>query len=426
MTPRKQSDDSFTSFRVLGKKAQSLIQRASSELQKRRKKHDANDEPLPTRHSNGSTPDILTVRFSPASILQAMLVVVAVAVGIALLYWLRNVIILLCLGFFVAAIIDPGVRLMERWGVPRGIGVLVHYVFAVIVLVFLLISLIPIIAEQLQQIAFLIKSQVNQFLANPDFTWLPLVPVDVQRDLADLVQAALRDQSINNFTDALQKWSDSMSSVGVAGVQFVTKLAGSVAAFIAQLIIVLVLAFFIQMEREHVRMWVRGFLGTKSRLYLDDKTEAVHHKIGQWARGQLLLGFCIGLLVYIALLILGMEEYAATLAVLAGFTEFIPYIGPFIAAVPAVLIGITTGGFWWALGIALVYYVIQWCENNLLVPLIMRRAVGLSPIAIICAMLAGLSFPQLIHPILGLLLAVPVTTIITIFLEDWRQHHRGS
>jgi len=425
MAQRKKPDDSFTSFRVLGKKAQDLIQRASSELQKRRKKEERIDE-TSDGLAQGDAPAILTVRFSPLSILQSTLVIVAVALGLALVVLLRDVIILLLLGFFVAAIIDPGVRMMERWGVPRGIGVLVHYLFALIILVFLMVSLIPLIADQLQQIAFLINTQVNTFLANPDFSWLPLVSVDVQLQLADMVQATLRNLSIESFTDALQSLSENMSSVGVGGVLFITSLAGSVAGFVAQVIIVIVLAFFIQMEREHVRQWVRGFLGQKSRLYLDDKTEAVHHKIGQWARGQLLLGFCIGLLVYIALLIMGMEEYAATLAVLAGFTEFIPYIGPFIAAVPAVLIGMTTGGFWWALGIMLVYYVIQWCENNLLVPLIMRRAVGLSPIAIIFAMLSGLSFPQIVHPILGLLLAVPVTTIITIFLEDWRQQRRVS
>lgn len=425
MAQRKKSDEAFTSFRVLGKKAQDLIQRASNELQKRRK-HEERTDATPMRGDESEAAPTIIVRLSPWSILQATLVVVGVALAIVLLVWLRDVIILLLLGFFVAAIIDPGVRMMERWGVPRGIGVLLHYLFALIVFVFLMISLIPLIADQLQQIASLINTQVNQFLANPDFSWLPLVSADVQLQLADVVQATLRNLSINSFTDALQSLGEDMSSVGVGGVLFVTSLAGSVAGFIAQLIIVVVLAFFIQMEREHVRQWVRGFLGTRSRLYLDDKTEAVHHKIGQWARGQLLLGFCIGLLVYIALLVLGMEEYAATLAVLAGFTEFIPYIGPFIAAVPAVLIGITTGGFWWALGIALVYYVIQWCENNLLVPLIMRRAVGLSPIAIIFAMLSGLSFPQIIHPILGLLLAVPVTTIVTIFLEDWRSHHRGS
>jgi predicted PurR-regulated permease PerM len=72
--------------------------------------------------------------------------------------------------------------------------------------------------------------------------------------------------------------------------------------------------------------------------------------------------------------------------------------------------------------IAAMYYVIQWCENNLLVPLIMKRAVGLSPIAILFAMLIGISFPDIIHPILGVMLAIPVTTIITIFLEDWRKH----
>jgi predicted PurR-regulated permease PerM len=126
----------------------------------------------------------------------------------------------------------------------------------------------------------------------------------------------------------------------------------------------------------------------------------------------------VGLLAFLALTILGMP-YALTLAVLAGFTEFIPYVGPFIAAIPAVLIALTQEGFLWAVILMGVYYVIQWCENNLLVPLIMKRAVGLSPIAIIASMLIGVSFPDFIHPILGLLIAIPATTIVTLFLEDW-------
>jgi len=85
-----------------------------------------------------------------------------------------------------------------------------------------------------------------------------------------------------------------------------------------------------------------------------------------------------------------------------------------------VLIAGTQGGFVWALIVAGVYYIIQWCENNLLVPLIMKRAVGLSPIAILFAMLVAVSFPQFIHPVLGILLAVPGTTILALFIEDWR------
>jgi predicted PurR-regulated permease PerM len=70
--------------------------------------------------------------------------------------------------------------------------------------------------------------------------------------------------------------------------------------------------------------------------------------------------------------------------------------------------------------------VIQWCENNLLVPLIMKRAVGLSPIAIIASMLIGMSFPAFLHPILGLLLAIPATTIVALFLEDWHAIRKKS
>jgi predicted PurR-regulated permease PerM len=113
-----------------------------------------------------------------------------------------------------------------------------------------------------------------------------------------------------------------------------------------------------------------------------------------------------------------MLEYALTLALLAGFTEFIPVAGPIIAAVPAVLIAVTQQGWWWGVILALVYYAIQWCENNLLVPLIMKRAVGLSPIAILFAMMVAISFPDTLNPILGIILAVPITTIIAIFLED--------
>ena len=139
-----------------------------------------------------------------------------------------------------------------------------------------------------------------------------------------------------------------------------------------------------------------------------------------------MLGLAIGLLVFVALNILGMGEYAATLAVLAAMTEFIPYVGPFIAAVPTVIIALSEGGVVWALIVLGVYYIIQWCENNLLVPLIMKRAVGLSPIAIMFAMLVGVSFPTIVHPILGLLLAVPAITIIAIFLDDWRRMRQNK
>ena len=418
--PRKKPSPSFTSFRILGKRAQDLLTRASQELRAKKDQKAQRQAELPEQEL---VPDI-SVRFSLINIAQTAFVLLAIAVGAWMAVVLRDKIILLLLGFFVAAIIDPGVRMMERGGLPRGVGILIHYFFALFIVLFLLISLIPIIATQLKDIALLISEQVNRFLDHPQI-YIPFVPADVNVELSKLVEATLRSLSINKFTDALQTMSQNMSSIAQGSVLFATRLAGSVVNFFVRLVVVLVLAFFIQIEKEHIRLWIRSFFSSRYKSYIDSRTDAVHLKIGQWARGQLLLGLSIGLLVYIALKILGMP-YAATLAVLAGFTEFIPYVGPFIAAIPSVLIALTQGGWLWACIVAGVYYVIQWSENNMLVPLIMKRAVGLSPIAIIFAMLMGLSFPDLLHPVLGMLLAVPFTTIVAIFLEDWRTMRKNA
>lgn len=407
------SGDSFTSFRIIGKKAQALIHRAA-ELKKRERAEKTDETMLPPEHAEPE----LTVRFSAVSVAQATLVVLAICIGAWMAVVLRSTIILMLLAFFVAAVTDPGVRWLERMGFPRGIAILMLYFIAVFVFLFLLVSLIPIVATQLQQIAIDINDGVNAFLRAPRIH-LPLLTDDVNQQLTDFVTVTLENMSISKFTDALQIVGQNMSSLAQGSVLLLTRIAGSVGNFFVKLIVVLVVAFFIQIEKEHIRLWFRSFFTARYRAYIDSKTEAIHIKIGQWARGQMLLGLSIGTLVFVALTILRMP-YAATLAVLAGFTEFIPYIGPFIAAVPAVLIALTEGGIFWALIVAGIYYVVQWCENNLLVPLIMKRAVGLSPIAIIFAMLMGLSFPAVIHPILGLLIAVPMTTIVAVFLDDWR------
>lgn len=411
---RNKTAEAFTSFRILGKKAQGLLLRAA-EL-KRRENKDGDRTELPVEQHEGE----VTIRFSLLSVTQSTLLVLAIGVAAWVGITLHNTIILLLMSFFAAAVIDPGVRWLEHMGFPRGIAILLFYCIGLFVFLFLLVSLIPIIAQQLQQIAVLIKDTVDAFLLKPEIS-LPLLTADVNNRLTELAKVALENMSIYKFTDALQIFGQNMSSFAQGSVLFATRVAGSVGNFVVKFVVVLVLAFFIQIEKEHLRLWFRSFFSAKYRAYIDIKTEAIHQKIGQWARGQLLLGLSIGSLVFVALTILQIP-YAATLAVLAAFTEFIPYIGPFIAAVPSILIALTLpdGGVIWALIVTGVYYVIQWCENNLLVPLIMKRAVGLSPIAIILSMLMGLSFPQVIHPILGLLIAVPVTTIVAVFLDDWR------
>lgn len=419
MTKRKKQP-AFSSIRIIGKKAQDLLAKARHDAGKHTPSKAKKRVAIPKEEEYAE----IVAHISLISLVKAAFAILAIVAGVWMLNAIRDKIIMLLLGFFVASIMDPGVRALEHRGVPRGLGILIHYAIALIIFAFLLLSLIPIIATQLQQLAVFLGMQVDLFLSNPQIS-LPLVSADINTRLTDIAQGALQNLSINEFVDNLQQFAQNLSSFAQGSLLFATRVAQGIVGFFVQLAIVLVLAFFIQLEKEQIRRWTVSFFPDNYKHYIDTKAEMIQNKMGQWARGQLFLGICIAVLTFLALKILRMP-YALTLSVLAGFTEFIPYIGPLIAAVPAILIGVTQGGILWGLILAAVYYIIQWCENNLLVPLIMNRAVGLSPIVIIFAMLIAVSFSDIIHPILGILIAVPVTTVISIFLSDLQNGKSGE
>ena len=92
----------------------------------------------------------------------------------------------------------------------------------------------------------------------------------------------------------------------------------------------------------------------------------------------------------------------------------------------AVLIALVSGGVIWGLIVVAVYYGIQWSENNIVVPIVFKHAVNLSSVGIMFAMLVGISFPSIVHPILGILLSIPVASIVSIFLDDLRKTPEGK
>lgn len=419
--PKKGSskkDTPFTSIRIIGKKAQRMITTARAQMKKEQEEEQKSRKRKPKEYE----PQEIIVHLSIKSVAQTTLTIIGILVLAWVTFHLRHKLILLALALFVATVVDPGVQRLERWGLPRAVAILIHYFFAIFVLLFLFVSFIPIIATQIEEIARTISQELTPLLTNPEIS-LPFLAKDseMNQQFSRMLSTMLQNLSIDQFTADLQLAGQNLSDFASESVRFAARIAGSVVNFVVSFIIVLVLSFFLQMEKEKIVYWFRSFLPAKYLQYADKKSEAIHTKIGQWMRGELVLMCSIFMLTLIALSILGMD-YALTLSVLAGFCELIPAVGPFIAAIPALLIAGTQKGVIWIPIMAGVYYIIQWCENNLLVPLVMRRAVGLSPVAIVFAMLVGVSFPDTIHPVLGIMLAVPSTTILTLFLEDWREH----
>lgn len=401
----------FTSLRVIGEKAQKLLAKARA-LRFRVRRAERTTPP----QQHDAVPE-MTIFLSITSVVQATFVILGITLLALLLYLLQDKIVLFLLSVFVAVVLEPGLNALQRLRIPRGFGILILYAVAIFVSISLLVSLIPILASQIQQIAAFMNEQVNAFLDAPSIN-LPILAPDVNARLTALLLSALHSIPIQELTQSMQTFGQSLAFPAEGSLFFAARLAGSVLNFFVNLVIVLVFAFFLQIERERIFSWIRSFLPWNVRDYVDDKSERIQWKLGQWARGQLILCLSICALVFLALIILRMP-YALTLAVLAGFTELVPVIGIFVAAIPAVLIALTQQGIVWAVMLASIYYVIQWCESNLLAPLIMKRTVDLSPIAVLFAMLVGVSFPSVIHPILGIMLAIPLTTVVTLFLEDW-------
>ena len=111
-------------------------------------------------------------------------------------------------------------------------------------------------------------------------------------------------------------------------------------------------------------------------------------------------------------------EYAATLGMIAAIAEFLPMVGPTITFITAALIA-SNQSLWLVVGVAIWCLVMQILEGNIFIPLIMRRAVGLSPVIIILAMMVGFNFLGL----LGIIISLPVATIISIFVDDYRRRN---
>lgn len=181
-------------------------------------------------------------------------------------------------------------------------------------------------------------------------------------------------------------------------------------------ILILVISFYLVVEENGVEKFVQTLVPAEYRNQALRIIKKAEINLGKWFIGQLFLGFIIGLATFIGLYFIGVP-YALVLGIVAGVLELIPYIGPTLSAIPAVAIAFTVSPLL-AAATLILYFFIQQFENYLIVPKVMEKSVGLHPVIIIIAMLIGGQFAG----IMGIILAIPVTTIISIVLGDFYSH----
>ena len=319
--------------------------------------------------------------------------------------------------------------IITRWGrrLPRGVAIGVSYV---LLLLFIIIGMMIMIPFVLQQISQMLAVVIQYFyVVQSDIASMGLIPyIEYNAALPDLIKHFLIDNlqsSAAQGFDIQNALLANISNIVTTGSSYATQawsravsLVSSLLSFIGQIGLVLTVAVFFSIEKERV-VWRFASLTTSDQAMTTrlEKVRILYTKMGLWIKSQLSLCVYIGIIVYVALWILDLFGIdipnKGTLAIIAWFTEFIPYVGPLLGGLPAVIMGTTLYGLRGFIIVSIVYYIVQWTENNVLIPTLMKKSLGVSPLVVFLCMLVAWS----ILGFVGVVLAVPIAVILTLVTE---------
>lgn len=332
---------------------------------------------------------------------QAIVKVIITILLLMFVWAVRDIVALVFTAVILAALMNPFANWAAKRKVPKGISVLIFYVVFFGGLLFVMISGLPQIVEQTVRLGGSVGT-----------SWHVLTEgVEHVRQFGEEYGLSA------NLQAGAQSLQDQVTHLVSSLFSRLTNVFGGIAA----LIVVLVMAFYMVVREEESLNWFRNFLPDRHQQFVAHLLTVVQAKFGRWLVGQLILSAVIGVLYYIGLRILGVEG-ALVLALIGAFTEFIPYLGPILGGIPAVIAAASQSPTL-ALLTVLLYLLIQQLENHILTPKIVERAVGLHPVISIVALLVG----GKLFGVAGAVLAIPVTTACSVALmEIWKyQQHKA-
>jgi putative heme transporter len=364
----------------------------------------------------------------PRAIVPRWVQLVVLPLAILALYVVAKaagkVLVIFIVAALIALILNPAVSFLQRRRLPRGLAVLAVYLAFFLIVVgigFLLAN--P------------ISDQVAAFSRN-----VPHLIEEANRSLAEL-QSWLNEQGVH--VEVIKQGHTALQTLGekvVKGSSSVVSFGGSLlteavtAAF--DLILVFVLSVYMLLYGEGIGRLIRRFMPDGDGTPADDYPRLVQHAVARYVFGQLLFSFVMGATATLALYIFGVlgifpdgEKYAVLFGIFYGVMELIPYVGPIIGALPAVLVALFSDPVS-ALWVTLLFVGLQQLEGHLVAPQIFGHTLRINPLLVIFALLLGLQ----IHGVIGALIALPILAVLRetvvylsrhIELESWSQSGRG-
>ena len=304
----------------------------------------------------------------------------------------HEIILLVFLAVLLGAALEPVVAVIRgRTGIGRGLSILIVYATFLAAVVGIAVFLVPAALVQL-------GSALGRL---PEF-------LDKVRDWSEGLRPQVLTDGVKSLLNAVQAPFEQNGPPDPQGIIGASLAVGYVAA---ALVTLLALVFFWLTERPRLQRYALAFAPEHRRAGIRDAWNEIEARLGLWARGQLILMATIGIATGIAYTLLGLPG-ALLLALIAALTEIIPIVGPLIGAIPALLVATTISPETAVLTLG-VYLLIHGIEGNVLVPMVMRNTVGLSPFLVLVSLLAG----GAAGGILGAVVAVPIVAAMTVILD---------
>ena len=328
-----------------------------------------------------------------------MIRLVLVILAFLLLYFLRDIVLVILTSIVIASFMESAAGRFKSIKIGRVSATVILYVFSLLTLAGVFYLFAPLLITEIYNFSVFLSSYIH----DPTFTNY------FQGGLFVGAKNVVTDLSHNLSFDTLLSTSrDFVSNLSGGFFQVLSVAFGSIVNFI----MIIVVSFYLSIQERGIENFLEIVVPPKHKDYVVDLWERSSRKIALWVKGQMLLGLLVAVLVYLVLSLLGIQ-YALLLAVVTGVFELIPY-GFLVAMAPAIAFSYLSGGVSSLLLVTGAYLIIHQFEVYLLSPLIVRKVVGLSPLVVILAVLAGFELAGF----WGLVLAIPVAVCLMEFFND--------
>ena len=337
--------------------------------------------------------DHIHVEINTSTILKVVLIILF----FVFLYVLKDVLIIFLFALIIASAISPFANWLDEKRFPRLLGVLLLYLVILALVVGILSLIIPFVSQDINQLT----------------STLPQLVAKVSTSLEKVQQGSPQYLDfLSEIQNILQGFSDYLQQSSQSIIGLIISIFGGVMSAVA----ILIISFYLSVTKKGIESFLGSIVPEKYEGYAIDLWKRAELKVGLWLQGQLLLGLIMGLLVYVGLSLMDIK-FPLIFGFLAAILEIVPMVGPVLAAIPAIFLAFLLSpvlGLW----VIVFYVVVQQLENHLLVPVVLGKTIGLNPVVIIISLLIG----QNLAGIPGMILSVPVATIIVEMMNDFAKH----